>query len=104
MPSGTALSMGAVVAVVLVLAALEIVLLAALTWMSTRHDRLVGRPAPGRRTYPWNSSLRAEREQVVQQRQGVSSIERIMILSVVSGAIAFEVWFFFLAGSSLPNV
>jgi hypothetical protein len=30
-------------------------------------------------------------------------MERIMILSVVSGAIAFEIWFFFLAGSSLPN-
>jgi hypothetical protein len=103
LPSGTTLSMGAVVAVVLVLVGLEMLLLRALTWMSARDDQLVGRPAPGRRTYPWNASLRAEREQVVQQRQGVNSTERIMILSVVSGAIAFEAWFFFLAGSSLPS-
>jgi hypothetical protein len=47
--------------------------------------------------------MRGERQEVIAQRQGVSGVERIVVMSVVAGAIAFEVWFFFLAGSSLPN-
>jgi hypothetical protein len=31
-------------------------------------------------------------------------VERLVIISVVVAIGLFEVWFFFLAGSSLPNV
>ena len=94
--------MGSVFIVVLVLAIVELALLLVLGWASTRYDELIGRP-PHRTRYPWLSSMRGEREEVIAQRQGVSAVERIVVLSVVAGAIAFEFWFFFLAGSSLPN-
>ena len=47
--------------------------------------------------------MRGEREELIAQRQGVSGVERIAILMVVAGVLVFEFWFFFLAGSSLPN-
>ena len=47
--------------------------------------------------------MRGEREDVSRRRQGISPIERIVVLSVIAAAVAFEVWFFFLAGSSLPS-
>ena len=98
----SSLSMGAVFLVVVVLAIVEFGLLAALSWANGQYDEMIGRP-PVRRRYPWLSSMRGEREEVIAQRQGVSAVERIVVLSVVAGALVFEFWFFFLAGSSLPN-
>lgn len=54
-------------------------------------------------TSPWLRSMRGEREALAKKRQGISAIERIVVLSVVAAVAAFEVWFFFFAGSSLPN-
>jgi hypothetical protein len=98
----SSLSMGAVFLVVVVLAIVEFGLLTALSWANGQYDEMIGRP-PLRRRYPWLSSMRGEREEVIAQRQGVSAVERIVVLSVVAGALVFEFWFFFLAGSSLPN-
>ena len=98
----TSLSMTSVFVVILVLAVVEFLLLWALAWASTRYDALIGRP-PLRRRYPWLSSMRGERQEVIAKRQGVSGVERIVVFSVVAGAAAFELWFFFLAGSSLPS-
>jgi hypothetical protein len=95
-------TMSSLFVVIVVLAVVEMALLVVLGWVSARYDQLIGRP-PVRRRYPWLSSMRGEREEVIAQRQGVSGVERVMVLSVVAGAIAFELWFFFLAGSSLPN-
>jgi len=33
----------------------------------------------------------------------ISAVERIVVLAVVAAVLAFEVWFFFFAGSSLPS-
>jgi len=98
----SSLSMGAVALTVIVLAIVEFVLVVALSWVNAQYDRAIGRP-PLRRRYPWHASMRGEREEVIAQRQGVSGVERIAIVSVVAGALVFEFWFFFLAGSSLPN-
>ena len=98
----SSLSMGAVALVVVVLAIVELGLLVVLSWANVRYDEVIGRP-PQRRRYPWLSSMRGERQEVILQRQGVSAVERIIVVSVVAGALAFEFWFFFLAGSSLPN-
>ena len=100
--SFTSLSMVSVFVVVLVLAVLEMGLLLVLSWANVRYDEAIGRP-PRRARYPWLSSMRGERQEVIAQRQGVSAVERIAVFSVVVGAVAFEFWFFFLAGSSLPN-
>jgi hypothetical protein len=97
------LSMGAVFIVVVVLAVSVIALAAALTWLSAKYDRIIGRPAAARRTSPWLRSMRGEREELTKKRQGISAIERIVVISVVAAVTSFEVWFFFFAGSSLPN-
>jgi hypothetical protein len=47
--------------------------------------------------------MRDEREEDTRRRYGISPIERVVVASVVAGVLAFEVWFFFFAGSSLPN-
>jgi hypothetical protein len=100
---GSTLSMGAVVLVVVVLAAVEIGFAVALGWLSAKYDALTGRPVSARRTSPWLRSMRGEREEVARQSRGISGVERIVVISVVACVIAFEVWFFFFAGSSLPS-
>ena len=47
--------------------------------------------------------MRGEPERVARQRAGISGVERIVVITVVAAVIAFEIWFFFFAGSSLPN-
>ena len=101
--AGSRLSMGAVAVVVIVLAASCIALAMALTWLSARYDELTGRPPAARRTSPWLRSMRGEREEEARRRHGVSAIERMVVIVVVLGVLAFEVWFFFFAGSSLPS-
>ena len=100
---GNGVTMRAVFIVVIVLAALELFLLYALGNLSAAYDDLTGRPAEARRTSPWLRSMRGEREEFSRRRHGISVIERIVVLSVVGAALAFEYWFFFLAGSSLGN-
>jgi hypothetical protein len=97
------LSMGAVFAVIVLLALLEIVLTLTLTRLGAVYDELTGRPIAARRTSPWLRSMRGEREDIARRRHGISPLERIVVLSVVAAVMAFEAWFFFFAGSSLPN-
>jgi hypothetical protein len=97
------LSMGAVFLVVLVLAVSVVSLAVALTWLSAKYDELTGRPVAARRTSPWLRSMRGEREEVARQNRGISGVERVVVISVVACVVTFEIWFFFFAGSSLPN-
>jgi hypothetical protein len=97
------LSMTAVFSVVAVLAALVFLLAFALTWLNTKYDALTGRPPAARHTSPWLRSMRDEREHDVRQKYGISPVERMVVVGAVAGCLAFEVWFFFFAGSSLPN-
>jgi hypothetical protein len=101
--SATGLSMTAVFSVVLVLAVMVGLLAWALSWINQRYDEVTGRPAKARYTSPWLRSMRGEREVEIRQRTGVTAVERIVIVSVVAAVLAFEIWFFFFAGSSLPN-
>jgi hypothetical protein len=97
------LSMTAVFSVVLVLGALVFLLAWALTWINAKYDQVTGRPAEARHTSPWLRSMRDERETDTRQKFGISPIERVVVISVVAAVLAFEIWFFFFAGSSLPN-
>ncbi len=100
--AGSRLSMGAVGVVIVVLAASCLALAMALSWLSARYDELTGRPVAARRTSPWLRSMRGEREEESRRRHGISPVERVVVIVVVLGVLAFEVWFFFFAGSSLP--
>ena len=98
-----ALTMGAVALVIGVLVVGEIALTLALTWLSACYDELTGRTPAARRTSPWLRSVRGEREEFAKRRAGVSVLERIVVFSVVAAVAAFEVWFFFFAGSSIGH-
>jgi hypothetical protein len=63
------------------------------------HARLTGRVDTTRRPATWMRSMRAER--VSTRRVGV--LDRVMIASVALAILAFAVWVFGFAGSSLPK-
>ncbi len=62
------------------------------------HGRLTGRHEERRRA-TWLRSMRGERPQT--GRGGV--LDQVMIVSVGVALVAFAVWFFGFAGSSLPT-
>jgi hypothetical protein len=68
-----------------------------------RYDQLSGHEPGARESSPWLRSLSGEREEDVRRKHGISGIERVVIGAVVLAVLAFEVWFFFFAGSSLPS-
>ncbi len=98
---GTQPTMAGAFTAVLALAVFETALYFALTWLSATYDRVTGRPAEARQTSPWLRSMRGEGAQETRKKYGVSLIERIVTISVAAGAISFEVWFFFFAGSPI---
>ena len=101
--TGGGTSMRAVFVLLGVLAVLELALTFALAKLSAAYDELTGRPQSARRTSPWLRSMRGEREDFERKRHGISAVERVVVISVVAAMLAFEIWFFFFAGSSLPN-
>ena len=64
------------------------------------YSRLTGRTAEVRVQLPWHRSLRGDRE--VSRKPTV--LEVVMITSVSIALVAFGIWFFFFAGSSIPSV
>ncbi len=101
--SGRLVSMRGAVTVVAVLAALEFLLGWTLTWLNVKYDRLTGRPLTAAQTSPWHRAKRGDRVEDMRSRYGVSAPEKVVAACVVAGVLAFEIWFFFLAGSSLPS-
>jgi MFS family permease len=63
------------------------------------HMRVTGRLADRREHATWNRSLRGERKPV--NDRGV--LEQVMLVSVGCALLAFGIWFFGFAGSSLPS-
>ena len=63
------------------------------------HQRLTGIGDEGPRRASWNRSLRGERTST--RRGGI--LDRVMIVSVAVALLAFGIWFFGFAGSSLPG-
>ena len=64
------------------------------------YERVTGQESEVRVQLPWHRSMRGER--APQRRTTV--LEVVMIISVSLALVAFGIWFFFFAGSSLPNV
>jgi hypothetical protein len=97
------LSMTALFSVIVVLAATVFLLALALTWLNAKYDDLTGRPPAARQTSPWLRSMRDEPEDHVRRKYGIGGVERVVVICAVVGVLAFELWFFLFAGSSLPN-
>lgn len=95
------LTMTAVFVVILVMALGCSALVWALNLMGDKHDELIGRPAGRRRQSPWMkpfNSPTARKEGV-----GLRAIDKVLVCAVVLAGLAFEAWFFFLAGSSIGH-
>jgi hypothetical protein len=63
------------------------------------HMRVTGRLHDRREHATWNRSMRGERKST--NDRGV--LEQVMAISVTCALVAFGVWFFAFAGSSLPS-
>src|SRR5215212_7146494 len=50
---------------------------------------------------PWLRSMRGERPDYAGARARISGAERIVVVTVLVAATAFEIWFFFFSGSSI---
>ena len=70
-----------------------------LGWLDRRHQAITGQGDGDRRPAPWMKSMRGEREST--RRGGV--LDKVMLVSVGVALLAFAVWFFGFAGSSLPG-
>jgi hypothetical protein len=100
---GRVLSLRGVVTVLVVLGVLAFLLAWALAWLHARYDQLIGRPPTLGRTSPWQRRMRGELDEHLRARYSLSAPERVVAACVIAAVIAFEVWFFFFAGSSLPS-
>ena len=97
------ISMTALFSVIVVLGASVFGLAYLITLINNRYDDLTGRPVAARQTSPWLRSMRDEREDDAQRKHGIGGVERVIVICAIAGCLAFEAWFFFFAGSSLPN-
>jgi hypothetical protein len=94
-------TMGAIFLIVVVLAVCALALIWVLNTASAAHDQLTGRKQQVRQHVPWLRSMRAERVQHERDRQQVTVLERVLVLTVVAAVLLFEVWFFFFSGSPI---
>jgi hypothetical protein len=97
---GTGLTMKAVGVVIGVLAITVTLIVLALVRVEAAYKFFSGAPVDKRRTSPWMRSLRGERPELAEKRP-LTGFEKVLIAAVVAGGIAFEAWFFFLAGSPI---
>jgi hypothetical protein len=84
------------------LAAAEYMLLRLLQWLSAAYERLTGRPRPRRRP-AWLLSLRDSTGSAERGEREMNAVDVIVVLSVIVVMLAFEVWFWFFAGSPLAG-
>ncbi len=99
----TQVTMGAVLLVVVVLFSSCLALIWALNLASAAHDQLTGRRQSVRRHVPWLRSMRAERVNYEREKQEITALERVMVITVVLAVLAFELWFFIYSPSPIAT-
>jgi hypothetical protein len=100
---GGTLKMSAVGTIVLVLAVMVLLLVRAIAWLDVRYNEAVGRRPKARQVRPWLRSLAGKHGDPKKEIQPLTPLEKILVAMVVTVVVLFEVWFFFFAGSSLPQ-
>ena len=93
-------SMLAFVAVILCLAAFSIGLYQALKYVMHAYQEATGTLPTVRTHAPWLRSMRGERPDY-HATASIGGAERIVVVTVILAAVAFEVWFFFFSGSPI---
>jgi hypothetical protein len=101
--TATGPSMAAIAVVAVSLAAISVVLVKVLALLGRRYDDLTGHHPGPREQAPWLRSLRGERGEEHQRRVGLTTLDRILVVSVVIALAVFEVWFFFYSGSPISG-
>jgi hypothetical protein len=96
----TQASMGAFVAVIGCLALFSFLLYQALKWTMHAYQEATGTLPTVRAHAPWLRSMRGERPEHGAAAR-ISGSERIVVVTVLVAAVAFELWFFFLSGSPI---
>jgi hypothetical protein len=64
------------------------------------YSRVTGQTSEVRTQLPWHKSMRGERNSGRQ----TTVLDLVMMISVSVALTAFGIWFFFFAGSSIPNL
>jgi hypothetical protein len=97
--SGNIFSWLGIITAIVSLAVLAAIGVVALTRLSARYDKVIGRPPAPRQPRPWELSMSAEPAAPEgRARRGTNPVEVIVVVTVVAAFIAFEIWFFFFAG------
>ena len=94
-------SMGSFAAVVGCLALFSVLLYQALKYVGHAYQEATGTLPTVRSHAPWLRSMRGERPDYQGNTASISGVERILVLTVILAAVAFEVWFFFFSGSPI---
>ena len=94
-------SMGAFAAVIGCLVLFSFLLYQALKRVAHAYQEATGTTPTVRTHAPWLRSVRGERPERADVRAHLSAPEQIVVACVILAAVAFEVWFFFLSGSSI---
>ena len=76
-----------------------VVLAKLLQRLNRLYGAVAGEDEPVRIVLPWHRGLRGENE----GRPPRTVLDVVMVISVAIGVVAFGIWFFFFAGSSLPQ-
>jgi heme/copper-type cytochrome/quinol oxidase subunit 2 len=93
-------SMSAVFVIIVCLVVFSVGLYQALKYVMHAYREATGTLPTVRTHAPWLRSMRGERTDY-QATASISGAERIVVVTVILAAAAFEVWFFFLSGSPI---
>jgi predicted secreted protein len=94
-------SMGAFAVVIIALIAFSFGLYQLLKLTMRAYQEATGTTPTVRTHAPWLRSMRDERPEQAGRGATISGAERIVVVTVLAAAVAFEIWFFFFSGSSI---
>jgi predicted secreted protein len=94
-------SMGAFAVVIIALIAFSFGLYQLLKLTMQAYQEATGTTPTVRTHAPWLRSMRGERPDHASRGARISGAERIVVVTVLVAAVAFEIWFFFFSGSSI---
>lgn len=97
--NGTQPSLGPYVLVLIGIVVSMVVIGKLLGVLNRFYARVTGTGGQVRVQMPWNKSMRGERGSTRQR----TVLDVVMIISVSIALLAFGIWFFLFAGSSLPS-
>jgi predicted secreted protein len=94
-------SMGAFAVVIIALIAFSYGLYQLLKLTMRAYQEATGTTPTVRTHAPWLRSMRGERPDYSTRGASISGAERVVVVTVLVAAIAFEIWFFFFSGSPI---